>query len=238
MTPKVILQNLQKFDGKALPRFDFHMHTDWTDGKDSVSRMHAEAISKGLTSILFSEHARQSTGGWFFEFARQVRSLPQEKCKAYVGVESKILDFKGSLDVNADILDTVDHVMAVVHRFPGEEGVIKGTTGSFSKEEVIDMEFSLAIAALDNPVVNILGHPFGMCYRRFKTVPPEEKVKQLIAKAASKKIAFEINSYYHPEPKRLLEWCLEVGAIVSLGSNAHNALAVGQILKVLEGGIS
>ncbi|MCH7780009.1 MAG: hypothetical protein IH848_04120, partial [Acidobacteria bacterium] len=40
---------------------------------------------------------------------------------------------------------------------------------------------------------------------------------------------------YHPEPWRLVAWCREAGAVVSLGSNAHRTAEVGDIVRALEG---
>jgi len=219
----------------SVPRYDFHMHTSWTDGANTAKEMHASAIDAGLNSILFSEHARRSSGDWFSKFADEVRALPGGVCRALVGVEVKVLDFDGALDTTPAIMENVDLLMGVVHRFPGEEGSIHGTK-PFSPEEAIDIEFRLALAILDNPDVDILGHAFGMTYRRFEVSPPDDLMKALITKAAEKNVGFEINSRYHPEPWKLVEWCQSANARISLGSNAHNVREVGEIVRVLEGG--
>jgi histidinol phosphatase-like PHP family hydrolase len=83
--------------------------------------------------------------------------------------------------------------------------------------------------------VDILGHPFGMCYRRFKLTPPEDKFHALIEKAAKTGVALEINPQYQPDPWRLIEWCRQGGARISLGSNAHSTTTVGRITRVLRG---
>jgi histidinol phosphatase-like PHP family hydrolase len=196
--------------------------------------MYDSAVEAGLTRVLFSEHARRTSTDWFGRFAAEVRALPSSPCEALVGVETKVADFKGNIDCDASIIGAADLVMASVHRFPGENGQAR-PFDTVTPSEAIDAEFRLADAVLDNPDIDILGHPFGMCLRRFKLSPPEALVRCLMVKAASRGIAFEINPYYHPDPWGWIQLCREEGAVVSLGSNAHEKASVGRIVRVLEG---
>ena len=59
----------QKHDvklSKKLPSIDFHIHTNWTDGKNSVKQVYKRSNSVGLDYMLYSEHSRKSSKGWFF----------------------------------------------------------------------------------------------------------------------------------------------------------------------------
>ena len=228
------LASVQEIHPNSYPKADLHLHTTWTDGKNSSLEMYEAAIKCGLEKILFSEHARKESESWFSKFAAEIRALPKSKCQALVGVESKIESFSGDLDCTRGILNEADLVMASVHRFPGEKGVVQGF-GDVDLNQVIDLEFKLAMSALDNPHVDILGHPFGMCYRRYHRLPPKEKMKELIKKAAQTGVAFEVNSHYHPNPKELIDWCRQAGARISLGSNAHAVSEVGHLMRILEG---
>lgn len=229
------LQVFELVERSQVPAADFHMHTTWTDGEATVAAMHSRAVEVGLEVVLFSEHARRSSGEWFEEFASEVRALPSESCLALVGVESKIDDFDGTLDAREGILELCDLVMASVHRFPGEVVFEVGDAAGYSKQQAIDLEFRLARAALNNPRVDILGHPFGMCYRRFGFAPPEDKMRELIEEAAGTGVAVEVNCHYHPDPWRLIDWCEAAGAPISLGSNAHSLETVGRIRRTLMG---
>lgn len=221
-----------------IPQVDYHMHTSWTDGSDGTMAVHEAALTFGLDAILFSEHARKSSGDWFPDFAREVRALPQDRCRSFVGVESKVDDFDGNLDCAPEIIELCDLVMASVHRFPGETGAIHGKTNGYSAGEAVDIEYRLSCAVVKNPAVDILGHPFGMSLKRFNTVPPDRLVRDLIAQAALHGVAFEINAHYHPEPWQWLTWCTDAGATISLGSNAHRPSEVGSITRMLEAGAS
>jgi histidinol phosphatase-like PHP family hydrolase len=219
---------------QEIPRGDFHLHTTWTDGTRSVKEMHDAAVAAGLRVVLFTEHARRTSGDWFPGFAAEVRSLSGERCTALVGVETKVDDLSGAIDCTDAILGHCDLVMASVHRFPGEVGNV-WKVRNHAPEQALQIELSLASAVLDNPEVDILGHPFGMSYRRFGIAPPDDMMRAVIDKAARTRVAIEINPHYHPDPWRLVEWCQEAGARISLGSNAHSCENVGRITRVLEG---
>lgn len=229
------LRSLQCLADGRIPRADFHMHTTWTDGENSVSDMYKQAVGHGIERILFSEHARKTSGDWFPKFAAEVRALPKQPCEALVGVECKVESFDGKLDVSENIRHACDLVMASVHRFPGETVVKPGAESGYSRAEAVETEFRLAMAALRNPGVDILGHPFGMCYRRFGIAPPPDLVRELIRESARTGVAFEINARYHPNPRELADWCVADGAVVSLGSNAHKPEEIGRITRILLG---
>lgn len=218
---------------REIPRVDFHIHTSWTDGAHGVGEMFEQARRLNLEAVLFSEHARGTSIDWFREFAREVRALPGEACSALVGVEAGVKDFNGNLSVGEDITSLCDLVIGSVHRFPGKNG----EPMSFDEvppDKALDMEFRLAEALLDNPGIHILGHPFGMCYARFGLAPSVDMVVRLMEKAAGNNVAFEINSKYHPDPWAFIRLCKDVGARISLGSDAHSRNELGGIIQALE----
>src|SRR3954468_14981540 len=96
------------FDKGSIPNVDFHMNTKWTDGEHTVVQMHDAALAGGLDHIVFSEHARKTSGDWFPRFAAEVRELPADKCRAWVGVESKIESFEGTLDLSDEVRGLCD----------------------------------------------------------------------------------------------------------------------------------
>jgi len=216
-----------------IPSIDYHMHTSWTDGKNTSIEMYDQSIKEGLSSILFSEHARKTSIDWFSKFADEIRSLPSSTCKALVGVEAKVIDFSGGLDSTNEIITECDLVMASVHRFPGEKNM-DGMCSNVNKKEALKIELNLLLGVLENKKVDILGHPFGMSIRRFGIYPTEDYFIEIIKKAAKTGIAIEINSHYHNNLWQIIDWCNKYGALISLGSNAHSIDEVGSINKSLK----
>ena len=123
MIKKILSELFDSFKKGEIPKIDFHLHTNWTDGKNSISEIYENAKKKGLKIIVFSEHVR-NTSNWYQKFSSEVKNLPTKYCKAIAGCEAKILNSNGDLDLNNSILENSQAIMAVVHRFPGELGQI------------------------------------------------------------------------------------------------------------------
>tara|TARA_B110000046_G_scaffold173000_1_gene195213 strand:- start:200 stop:937 length:738 start_codon:yes stop_codon:yes gene_type:complete len=222
---------------KKTPNIDLHLHTNWTDGAQTVSQMHKVAEKKGCTHILFSEHSRKTSGAWFNKFANEVRLLNQKKCVSLVGTEVKVLDLNGNIDLNTNIKKKADLIMVSVHRFPGEsDGIFSSANKNTNKykDKAIKMEHALMESALINKNTDILGHPFGMSIKRFKRKPKNSDFESIIKKCKMADKAFEINSHYHYNHKWLLKTCLKYNVKISLGSNAHTTKEIAQIYKLIK----
>lgn len=213
-----------------IPKTDCHLHTSWTDGEASVAEVYSAAVANGLDAILFSEHSRKTSTDWFKNFVSEVRSLPCSPCRAYVGTEVKVENRKGDIDTTAEISDCCDFIMASVHRLINSNDLTIQFEDA-NPEHVVDIEYDLTWAVLSNPQVDILGHMFGMSYRRFGEVPPDEMIRDLIARASEHGVAVEINSYYHPNALQMIRWCQEFDAQIAFGSNAHALNEVGAIMR-------
>ena len=198
-----------------------------------MKEVYKAAVEKKLTTVLFSEHSRKTSGDWFSLFADEVRSLPSVPCKAYVGTEVKVESKDGDIDTVPAISDLCDFVMASVHRFVDSNGQTMQFDDTDPKEAV-DLEFQLSLAVLENPKIDILGHMFGMSFKRFNVVPSDEKICKLISRAAELGVAVEVNSYYHPNPRKIMQWCIDYDAFITFGSNAHDLESVGSIMKSLK----
>lgn len=218
-----------------IPLIDFHLHTCFTDGKNTVEEMFEQAVALGLKQVLFSEHVRKSGNDWFNVFADQVRRLPSDHCGALVGAEVRIEDFAGSLDCSSMVAKQCDLLVASVHRFPGAGGSGYTEFSEVSAQEALVFEYKLTSAALENPEVDIIGHLFGMSLRQYRVLPPSKMIKELVEKAARYEVAIEVNSHYHPDPWMLLDMCNRANTPISLGSDAHHINEVGKIIRVLRG---
>lgn len=225
-----LIFDARSLDLNCLPLVDCHLHTSWTDGVGSVEEVYRAALDCGLTAILYSEHSRKTSIDWFHQFAEEVRALPKTPCHAYVGTEVKVETRAGDIDTTPAISDHCDFIMASVHRFiDANDSTVQ--FADTDPAQAVELEYALTWAVLENPQVDILGHMFGMSYRRFGQIPPDEKIRALIARAAQFGVAVEINSHYHPSALRMLSWCQELEAKVTFGSNAHALNEVGSIVR-------
>ncbi len=135
-------------------RGDLHMHTDATDGRDTIRQMADAALARGLAYIAITDHSKNlaMTNGMDDARAREhikrIRKVDAEmegKIRVLAGIEVDILA-DGSLDLDDSTLAQMDIVVASVHSHfaqPMEEMTAR------------------VLRAMENPHVRILGHPTG-----------------------------------------------------------------------------
>jgi DNA polymerase (family 10) len=134
-------------------RGTFHCHTNWSDGRNTLVEMAAEARDLGLTYLGIADHSRSSViaNGLSEErLADQVEAIRKlnldlDEFHVFAGSEVDILK-DGSLDYGDDVLRHLDYVVASVHNVLGQD------------EETMTARL---IRAMENPYVTMLGHPSG-----------------------------------------------------------------------------
>ncbi|HZY97822.1 MAG TPA: DNA polymerase/3'-5' exonuclease PolX [Candidatus Cybelea sp.] len=207
-------------------RGDFHMHTTWSDGDDSLEAMIAAAAARGYEYHAISDHSHlrgRRYGMDAGELRRQrgeIETLGERYgirtlCASEVDVLSD-----GSLDLADDVLAQLDVVIASVH-----------TATRQSREEMT----ARLIRACENRYVTIIGHPTG---RRFDaTTGYEFDYDAVFAAAARTGTALEIDGQAArlDLPAPLARRAKIYGVTFALDSDAHRTgdltaieFAVGQ----------
>jgi DNA polymerase (family X) len=139
-------------------RGDLHMHTDATDGRDTIRQMADAALARGLKYIAITDHSKNlaMTNGLddkralahIANIRRVDAQLQQEmegKIRILPGIEVDILA-DGALDLDDETLAQMDIVVASVH--------------SLFSQPVEEMT-ARVLRAMESPHVRILGHPTG-----------------------------------------------------------------------------
>ncbi|HTD95661.1 MAG TPA: DNA polymerase/3'-5' exonuclease PolX [Edaphobacter sp.] len=135
-------------------RGDLHMHTEATDGRDSIRQMAEAALARGLSYIAITDHSKNlaMTNGLddaralaHIKRIREVDAEMEGRIRVLPGIEVDILA-DGTLDLDDSTLAQMDIVVASVHSHfaqPAEEMTAR------------------VLRAIENPHVRILGHPTG-----------------------------------------------------------------------------
>jgi DNA polymerase (family X) len=135
-------------------RGDLHMHTEATDGRDTIRQMAEAALARGLSYIAITDHSKNlaMTNGLddaralaHIKRIREVDAEMEGRIRILPGIEVDILA-DGALDLDDSTLAQMDIVVASVHSHfnqPTEEMTAR------------------VLRALENPHVRILGHPTG-----------------------------------------------------------------------------
>jgi DNA polymerase (family 10) len=199
---------------KSQIRGDFHVHTRWSDGSDSIESLAQYARRCNYEYIGIADHSKSSrianglTEDELSDQNNRIQDLNDQITGITVlsGIECDILP-DGSLDYPDSILEQLDFVIAAVHsRFKS------------SQREMT----ARVIAAMRNPLVNILAHPTGRIIGRRD--PAKLDLQRIFRIAAETDTALEINCY----PDRLdlndihVREAKEYGAVLALGTDAHS----------------
>jgi len=194
---------------------DLHVHTDETDGHDSLQAMVAAAKQQGLAYIAITEHSRRQTMTHGLDAARLARQgVAIDRLNARLrgmrvlkGIEVDILE-DGALDLPDDALAPLDVVVAAVH---GHFGLARAR------------QTARILAALDNPHVRVLAHPTGRLIGARE--PYDVDMPAIVRKARERGVALELNA--HPERLDLNDThcrlCKDEGVPVAINSDAHAA---------------
>jgi DNA polymerase (family X) len=130
---------------------DLHMHSTWSDGKNTLSEMIAACIERGYAYMAITDHSKAlaMTGGMDeAKLARQweeLDALTADRSDITVlrGMEVDILK-DGSLDLSDDWLEKLDIVLVSVHSHFG-----------LPQTE----QTARVVKAVSHPEVNVLAHP-------------------------------------------------------------------------------
>jgi DNA polymerase (family 10) len=200
-------------------RGDFHMHCTWSDGRNTLEAMVAEAAARGYAFHSISDHSwSRGTIGVNPEDLRaqrdRVRDMGQQfGIRTLCSTEVDILA-DGTLDFSDDILAGLDIVIASIH-----------SDTNLSRD---DMTRRL-IRACESPYVNIIGHPTGRRVGSFEGYAFDHDA--VFAAAARTGTALEIDG--QPSrldlPSSLARRAREFGVTFACDSDAH---AVDQLANV------
>ncbi|MCF2129586.1 PHP domain-containing protein [Strepomyces sp. STD 3.1] len=111
-------QSPARIGGHGVLAADWHTHTDFSDGTDGLPDVVRAAGRAGLRTLCVTDHVRRGTR-WLPEYTRAVREADRGAgpLRVVCGVEAKMLDIAGRLDLPGD-LTGVQHVAVADHRFP------------------------------------------------------------------------------------------------------------------------
>lgn len=195
-------------------RADLHMHTTWSDGKNSIREMALAAKARGRQYIVITDHSQGATiaNGLSIERllaqheeVRQVDAEMNGEIRVLHGTEMEIRA-DGTLDFPDEVLEKLDFVVASLHvslRQPREQVTRR------------------LLNAIRNPHVDLIGHPRGQLI--LERDPADLDMDAVIAAAAEYQTALEINA----NPARLdLEAALarrasEQGVLIAVDTDAH-----------------
>jgi len=191
-------------------RGDLHMHSNWSDGANTIEEMVRACIERGYEYMAISDHSQSAkvanglTPERFMEQKREIerlRKLYGDKIKILWSVEVDILP-DGSLDLPDELLKEFDFITASIH-------------SRFNQDNT-----ERILRAMENPYVNLIGHPFGKQYGYREGYPLD--FEKVLKKAKETNTALEVNSQREDLDSQHVRKAVESGVKVAVNSDAHS----------------
>jgi DNA polymerase (family 10) len=204
-------------------RGDLHMHSTWSDGRDTIEHMVLAGRQLGYEYVAITDHSERSAASRKMAAAdiagqrKEIEELRERLTGIEIlhGVEVDIMK-DGSLDFGDDVLTQFDIVLASLHDHGGQDGAT--LTARY-------------LAAIANPFVNIITHPANRSpgYSSGYAVDFD----RLFEAAAASGTAMEIDGApgHLDLDGALARRAAAAGVILTIDSDCHRADALGRQMR-------
>jgi DNA polymerase (family 10) len=194
-------------------RGDLHSHTVASDGHNTIEEMGRAARERGYEYLAITDHSASHGFGNDVspeQLRRQIELIHAangrvEGIELLAGSEVNILP-DGSLDYEDDLLAELDWIVASVH-----------TSFGMSEQSMTER----MIAAVEHPLVDVIGHPTGRLIERRS--PYAVDLDAVFAAAARAGTMLEINA--NPDRRDLSDLharaAARAGVLIAIDSDAH-----------------
>ncbi len=221
-----------------LLREDHHVHSTFSDGRSTLDENLAQAERVGLGRLGCVDHVRADTT-YLPDYAAAVRTLRLRTSVALsIGIEAKILDADGHLDMPATGLGVIDVIYAADHQFPWRDGprsprdVKADLESGASSAQCIETLVVATVAAMrrnrTHPLV--LAHVFSILPKvgLSEDQVPDALLAELASVAADTGTIVEISERWRCPSLRTLRTLRATGADIVCSTDSHVATGIGR----------
>ena len=215
---------------------DMHVHSTFSDGADRLEDNLAEAEALGLTALGCVDHVRAGTD-WVPDYVAAVNRLRAETAVALrCGIEAKLMDTTGALDLPHDI-DGVDAIYAADHQVPLESGPThprevreRISAGDLTAAGVIDALLTSTARALERPQRVVIAHFLSILPKIGLTEAdvPAEGLERLAEAAARTGQEIEISERWRCPSAATLRPFAARGVPIVLSTDSHKRGTIGR----------
>lgn len=221
---------------------DWHTHTNVTDGTAFPEEMVRAAAVAGLHRIHVTDHVRGDST-WLPEYVTEIgRVRAAAPIDVVCGVEAKILDVRGRVDLPGD-LRGVEQVVVADHQFPTRSGPVapqemrrRIETGEVLASDVVAELVLATVRAVFAHDQVVVGHLFSVLPKAGidLSVVTDEMLSTLASAVRAAGASIEINEKWRTPSVPMVRTLCGLGVTLVPSSDAHSVAAVGAYDYVAE----
>ena len=221
-----------------LLREDHHVHSTFSDGRSTLEENIAQAERVGLRRLGCVDHVRADTT-YHPDYAAAVRALRlTTSVSLSIGIEAKILNVDGRLDLPSAGLETIDVIYAADHQFPWQGGprsprdvkadLDKGASVAHCIETLV--QATIAAMRLHRAHSLVLAHVFSILPKvgLSEDQVPDGLLAELASAAADTGTIVEISERWRCPSVRTLRAVRAAGAAIVCSTDSHLATGIGR----------
>jgi len=189
---------------------DFHIHSNWSDGVNSIEELIVEAKNLKYEYIVITDHTlvKKSKHGMrvedFFKRNEEIEKLSEKYgFKVLKGIEIDI-NPDGSLDYSEEVLSKADFVLGAIH---------------FDYGEGIKKRWELFKKLVENPLVHAIAHPVeSIGFENW--IKRGEEIAHIVEKSGK---ILELNLAPHrlKESDMIIEYTKDSDVFYTFGTDSH-----------------
>jgi len=229
---------------------DYHTHTTFSHGKNSIEDNVKRGIELGLKEIAISDHGYGHMGfGVRKKDFKRMRELVNELNKKYLeidiklGVEANVLGVDGTVDMDDETLSYLDFMFVGYHFGSRPHRLFRDIRMHFANimskrsyywyQEALKMNTQAFLNALDRYDILCITHP---------GAKGPVDIHAIAKKAAEKGTCLEINNQHGHLTVEEIKIAMEENVQFMIGSDAHHIKDIGvydnAIKRALEAGLT
>jgi putative hydrolase len=222
---------------------DHHVHSTFSDDAVSTVAENVRAArERGLRVVVLADHVRQGSP-WVPDFVAAVRELPPDPgIEVLAGVEAKILNGAGELDLPPD-LRGLDRVLIADHQYPGDHGPVPPQDmrdalerRQCSAADVIDGLIAATLAALERVTLPQLAHLFSLLPKMGldEADVPGPALDYLAQGCYQAGARVEVNEKWACPSPRTIRALAVAGVPLVASTDSHDCVTIGRYARVRE----
>ncbi|MCB0861831.1 MAG: PHP domain-containing protein [Solirubrobacterales bacterium] len=220
-----------------VPKQDMHVHSTFSDGNNTIEENIEEAESLGLQQLTCVDHVRVDTD-YLPDYVEAIEHLrPTTGIELICGIEAKLLNTAGDLDLPPVLPEGIDRIYAADHQVPLADGPhhpreVKAAIedGSMTAQNVIAAIIESTANASEKYDHMVIAHMFSILPKigLDESAVPEEALASLAETVGRTGNMIEISERWRCPTARSLRPFVDAGVPILLSTDSHKREHIGR----------